>query len=140
MMWTSRTGISRRGPAGRLQWQRCLSSSISGLGRRDDFYNKCEAAVAVLPGPGPDPDPVTQTPDLSYTAESGPHMKLVPLPPTLRGEIVDYAVDIATVRPGQTIDVPYELTIAPSFRDFWQSAFYSHDRINTSTPFARSLG
>mgnify|MGYP001113887130 CR=1 FL=1 len=27
-----------------------------------------------------------------------------------------------------------------SLRDFWQSAFYSHDRINTSTPFARKLG
>ena len=37
-------------------------------------------------------------------------------------------------------NVPYELTISQAFRDFWQSAFYSHDRINTSTPFARSLG
>ncbi|CAN0395433.1 unnamed protein product, partial [Ectocarpus sp. 8 AP-2014] len=25
-------------------------------------------------------------------------------------------------------------------RDFWQAAFSTHDRINTSTPFARSLG
>ncbi len=41
---------------------------------------------------------------------------------------------------GETIDVPYEMTVSHSLRDFWQSAFYSHDRINTSTPFARSLG
>lgn len=36
--------------------------------------------------------------------------------------------------------MPYELTINPSFRDFWQSVFYSHDRLNTSTPFARKVG
>ena len=56
------------------------------------------------------------------------------------GAVVDNAVDISKVRPGEVIDVPYELTISQAFRDFWQSAFYSHDRINTSTPFARSLG
>jgi hypothetical protein len=56
------------------------------------------------------------------------------------GEIIDHAVDLKNVRPGETIDLPYELTVASSMRDFWQSAFYSHDRINTSTPFARSLG
>jgi len=44
------------------------------------------------------------------------------------------------VRPGDVIDVPYELTITTSFRDLWQAAFYCHDRINTSTPFARQLG
>ena len=59
---------------------------------------------------------------------------------TVIGAVVDNAVDITKVRPGEVIDVPYELTISQAFRDFWQSAFYSHDRINTSTPFARSLG
>eukprot|EP01040_Poterioochromonas_malhamensis_P014875 gene14875-16553_t len=58
----------------------------------------------------------------------------------IRGEIIDNAVDLKHVRPGETIEVPYEVTVSHSFRDFWQSAFYSHDRINTSTPFARSLG
>lgn len=57
----------------------------------------------------------------------------------LKGEIMTHGVDIANVRPGMTIDVPYEVTVSPSMRDFWQSAFYSHDRINTSTPFARKL-
>ena len=56
------------------------------------------------------------------------------------GEIIDHAVDLKNSRPGETIELPYELTITSSMRDFWQSAFYSHDRINTSTPFARSLG
>ena len=53
------------------------------------------------------------------------------------GEIVDQAIDLKTVRPGDVINIPYEVTISHSLRDFWQSAFYSHDRINTSTPFAR---
>lgn len=55
------------------------------------------------------------------------------------GEIIDQALDISSTRPGTVIDVPYEVTISNSMRDFWQSAFYSHDRINTSTPFAREL-
>lgn len=58
----------------------------------------------------------------------------------IRGEIIDQSVDLKHVRPGETIDVPYEVTVSHSLRDFWQSAFYSHDRINTSTPFARALG
>lgn len=58
----------------------------------------------------------------------------------LVGEVVDHAVDMSSLRPGDTIDVPYEVTMSLGFRDFWQSAFYSYDRIQTSTPFARSLG
>lgn len=65
--------------------------------------------------------------------KAGPNAKVV-------GSVIDNAVDLRKVRPGEVIDVPYEMTMASSFRDFWQSAFYSHDRINTSTPFARSLG
>jgi hypothetical protein len=42
-------------------------------------------------------------------------------------------------RQGEVINIPYELTVSTSFRDFWQSAFYSHDRLNTSTPFARKV-
>ena len=61
-------------------------------------------------------------------------------PQTIVGEIIDQSIDLKTIRPGETILVPYELTINQAFRDFWQSAFYSHDRINTSTPFARELG
>jgi len=56
------------------------------------------------------------------------------------GTVIDNAVDLKNVRPGETIEIPYEITINESFVSLWQSAFYSHDRINTSTPFARSLG
>eukprot|EP01036_Dinobryon_divergens_P033097 gene33095-42812_t len=59
---------------------------------------------------------------------------------TITGKVIDHAVDLTRIRPGESIDVPYEVTVSHSMRDFWQSAFYSHDRINTSTPFARSLG
>lgn len=44
------------------------------------------------------------------------------------GEVIDHAIDMRTIRPGDTIDVPYEVTISHGFRDFWQSAFYSYDR------------
>lgn len=61
-------------------------------------------------------------------------------PTPIIGEVVNHALDLTSVRPGETIDVPYEVTISHSLRDFWQSAFYSYDRIHSSTPFARSLG
>mmetsp|Transcript_16608 Transcript_16608/g.24995 ORF Transcript_16608/g.24995 Transcript_16608/m.24995 type:complete len:417 (+) Transcript_16608:65-1315(+) len=58
----------------------------------------------------------------------------------ISGEILDHTVDLSKCRPGDVIDLPYELTVNQSIRDMWQSAFYSHDRVNTSTPFARHLG
>lgn len=56
------------------------------------------------------------------------------------GEVLEQSIDLSKCRPGEEIEVPYEVTINHSFRDMWQSAFYSHDRIQTSTPFARHLG
>lgn len=56
------------------------------------------------------------------------------------GNVIDNTIDLKNVRPGETIKIPYEITINDSFLSLWQSAFYSHDRINASTPFARSLG
>ena len=56
------------------------------------------------------------------------------------GEVPDPTVHLKNARPGDIIRIPYELTINHSFRDFWHGAFYSHDRINTSTPFSRELG
>lgn len=95
-------------------WRRSLSSKSSDS--FDSFYQ------VAGPNPGDKTSSVHTT-----------------LGTTIRGEIIDNAVDIKNVRPGERIEVPYEVTVSPSFRDFWQSAFYSHDRINTSTPFARSL-
>lgn len=57
----------------------------------------------------------------------------------IKGEILDHTIDFTKLRPGDVIDVPYEVTISNSVRDLWHSAFYCHDRINTSTPFARTL-
>jgi len=54
--------------------------------------------------------------------------------------MVDNAVHFERLRPGDHIEVPYEVTVGDSFKDFWHSAFYSHERINTSTPFATRLG
>ena len=58
------------------------------------------------------------------------------------GEVVDIdmSIDLKSLSPGDVINVPFELTLSSSFRDFWQSTFFSNDRISTSTPFARELG
>lgn len=58
----------------------------------------------------------------------------------VRGEILDRSIDFRCARPGDIIDVPYEITVSQIFRDLWQSGCYSYDRINTSAPFAKSLG
>lgn len=58
----------------------------------------------------------------------------------LQGEVLDFARDLRKIRPGDTIHVPYEITITESVHDFWHSAFHSQDRITTSTPFARKIG
>eukprot|EP00529_Nitzschia_sp_RCC80_P041830 CAMPEP_0113455150 /NCGR_PEP_ID=MMETSP0014_2-20120614/8228_1 /TAXON_ID=2857 /ORGANISM="Nitzschia sp." /LENGTH=477 /DNA_ID=CAMNT_0000346573 /DNA_START=96 /DNA_END=1529 /DNA_ORIENTATION=+ /assembly_acc=CAM_ASM_000159 len=58
----------------------------------------------------------------------------------VRGEVLDLAADLRTFRPGDKLDIPYELTITESMQDFWQSAFHSQDRINTSKPFCRRMG
>lgn len=58
----------------------------------------------------------------------------------IKGEILDYAINLRTSRPGKEIKVPYEITVSSSMADFWHSSFHSQDRLNTSTPFARNLG
>lgn len=50
------------------------------------------------------------------------------------------AVNLRRVRPGDVVEIPYELTITESMQDFWHSAFHSQDRIHTSRPFARKMG
>lgn len=71
---------------------------------------------------------------------SSPSLPILKPDDNIVGEVIDRALNLTNIRPGEVIDIPYEVTISHSMRDFWQSAFYSHDRINTSTPFARSLG
>ncbi|CAM9482715.1 unnamed protein product, partial [Ectocarpus sp. 13 AM-2016] len=56
------------------------------------------------------------------------------------GRVLEHGVNVKRLRPGDTIRIPYEVTVGYGLRDFWQAAFSTHDRINTSTPFARSLG
>lgn len=53
-------------------------------------------------------------------------------PGTIRGEVLDLAADLRNFRPGDRLDIPYELTVSEGLQEFWQSAFHSQDRINTS--------
>lgn len=51
---------------------------------------------------------------------------------SVRGEVLDLAADLRNFRPGDRLNIPYELTVSESLQEFWQSAFHSQDRINTS--------
>lgn len=39
----------------------------------------------------------------------------------LQGQVLDLAADLRTFRPGDKLEIPYELTVSESMQDFWQS-------------------
>jgi len=57
-----------------------------------------------------------------------------------QGFVLDHAVDLRNVRPGDRLDIPYELTISETMQDFWFAAFFDQNRIHTSRPFCRKMG
>jgi hypothetical protein len=59
---------------------------------------------------------------------------------TVVAKVLDHSIDLKNVRPGATVAVPYEVTASPSARAIWHTAFYGHDRIHTSSKFARGIG
>ena len=58
----------------------------------------------------------------------------------LRGTVLDHSVDLLKVRPGDKLDIPYQITITETHQDLWHSAFFDNNRIHTSTPFCRQMG
>jgi hypothetical protein len=39
----------------------------------------------------------------------------------IQGQVLDMAADLRTFRPGDKLDIPYEMTVSESMQDFWQS-------------------
>mmetsp|Transcript_20847 Transcript_20847/g.26931 ORF Transcript_20847/g.26931 Transcript_20847/m.26931 type:complete len:436 (+) Transcript_20847:73-1380(+) len=78
----------------------------------------------------------TETKDLSLNlhASSAPDTKM------LRGTILDHSVDLLRARPGDKLDIPYQITVSESLQTFWHSAFFDNNRIHTSQPFCRQMG
>jgi len=60
-------------------------------------------------------------------------------PSKVLGEELSRAIDIGTIKVGETVDVPYEITVSDAWRTLWQSCFYQHDRLYTSNEFAKKL-
>jgi acyl dehydratase len=58
----------------------------------------------------------------------------------LEGVVLDHAVDLQNVRPGDRLDIPYELTVSETLPDFWFASFFDQSRIHCSRPFCRSMG
>ena len=76
----------------------------------------------------------TNTPLNSTSTFGGSKSEIV------HAESLDAAVDLHVLRPGDYLDIPYELTVTNTFADMWHAAFLSQDRLQTSTPFSRKLG
>ena len=58
----------------------------------------------------------------------------------VKGSTLDHAVDLTLLRPGDRLDIPYEMTVTETMQEFWHASFYSQDRIHTSRPFCRKMG
>jgi hypothetical protein len=43
----------------------------------------------------------------------------------IQGETLNLAADLRTFRPGDKLEIPYEMTISEGMQDFWQSVSYS---------------
>jgi acyl dehydratase len=54
--------------------------------------------------------------------------------------MVDHAVDLMSLRPGDRLEIPYEMTVTETMQEFWHAAFHAQDRIHTSRPFCRTMG
>lgn len=74
------------------------------------------------------------------TDEQQSSSKKIPVQPLLEGVVLDHAVNLQTVRPGDRIELPYELTVSESLPDFWFACFFDQSRVHCSTPFCRSMG
>ena len=61
-------------------------------------------------------------------------------PTFLKGTVLDHSINLQNVRPGDQIEVPYEITLTETMVDFWLSAFFDLNRISTSRPFCRKMG
>lgn len=58
----------------------------------------------------------------------------------LEGVVLDHAVDLRSLRPGDRLDIPYELTVSETLQDFWAASFFDQSRIHCSRPFCRQMG
>ena len=55
------------------------------------------------------------TPIISTTTQETTEHKFI------HGETLNMAADLRTFRPGDKLEIPYELTVAESMQEFWQS-------------------
>lgn len=83
---------------------------------------------------------LTTTVGNDSTSSSAPLEKADTSTPLVTGVVLDHAVNLRTVRPGDRLDIPYELTISESLQDFWFACFFDQSRIHCSTPFCRRMG
>lgn len=80
----------------------------------------------------------------SFTGVTPPAPAAPPTPAPrrtlLQGVVLDHALDLRSVRPGDRVDIPYELTLTDTLQDFWFATFFDQSRIHTSRPFCRQMG
>jgi len=62
------------------------------------------------------------------------------MPTFVRGELMESSIDLRNVAPGETIELPYELTVNGALRELWTTAFHTTNRLVTSRVYSQRLG
>jgi len=102
-MWKSTGSFTSRAKNG--SFRRALSSrTVNGLVATD------------LPGVQP------HVGDESSSAMVSKIRKMV------RGKVLDHSIDLRRVRPGDRVDIPYQITVSETMQDFWFAAFFDQNR------------
>ena len=102
-MWKSTGSFTSRAKIG--SFRRALSSrTVNGLVATD------------LPGVQP------HVGDESSSAMVSKIRKMV------RGKVLDHSIDLRRVRPGDRVDIPYQITVSETMQDFWFAAFFDQNR------------
>ena len=107
-----------------------INGSVDGKEASSPFSENTEVASLVL----------ENTNTTIGNDRSAPFEKEAVTTPLVTGVVLDHAVNLRTVRPGDRLDIPYELTISESLQDFWFACFFDQSRIHCSTPFCRRMG
>jgi len=126
--WFIKNGSSR---CCLLDYRQSFFSSISTSHYRHDNHQLNGSNSTLTLDKGEEHESTTST---AAAAAASPRVSL------LEGVVLDHAINLQTVRPGDQIHLPYELTISESLQDFWFASFFDQSRIHCSTPFCRSMG
>ena len=116
-------GSSRTGHVAFRLERRCVSATAAILHNLNGISHSLESRTKT---PEIDRELLKQehNEDPSTSAETGKPTPSTKTTHFLKGKALDHAIDLRNVRPGDRLDVPYELTVSETLQDLWFTCFF----------------